>query len=109
MDVDKMLNIWDADEPYSKPAFLSTTGRVLLMMMVDSRITQIAMSILFKVSETAIEKSVANLVNADIVEIVKNGRKNEYSINWEVMSSHNDFQMMREIFSNDVQERLTDT
>ena len=78
-------------------------------MMVDPRITQIAMSILFNVSETAIEKAVANLVNAGIVEIVKNGRKNEYSIKWEVMSSHNDFQMMREIFSNDVQERFTNT
>jgi predicted transcriptional regulator len=109
MDVDKMLNIWDTDEPYSKPAFLSTTGRVLFMMMVDPKVTQIAMSILFDVSETAIEKAVANLVNAGIVEIVKNGRKNEYSIKWEVMSSHNDFQMMREIFSNDVQERFTNT
>jgi predicted transcriptional regulator len=109
VDIDKMLTIWDTDEPQSKPTLLSTTGRVLCMMMADPKVTQITMSILFNVSETAIEKAVANLVNAGIVESVKNGRKNEYSIKWEVLSSHNDFQMMREIFLNDVQERFTDT
>jgi predicted transcriptional regulator len=107
MDMDKMLSMWDTDEPQAKPALLSTTGRVLFMMMVNPKITQITMSILFNVSETAIEKAVANLINAGIVGSVKNGRKNEYSINWEVIELHNDFQMMKEIFHNDVQKRFT--
>jgi len=107
MDMDKMLSMWDTDEPQAKPALLSTTGRVFFMMMVNPKITQITMSILFNVSEAAIEKAVANLVNAGIVESVKNGRKNEYSINWEIIELHNDFKMMKEIFQNDVQKRFT--
>ena len=87
MDMDKMLSMWDTDEPQAKPALLSTTGRVFFMMMVNPKITQITMSILFNVSEAAIEKAVANLVNAGIVESVKNGRKNEYSIKREIAIS----------------------
>lgn len=97
MHVDNLLSLWSGDNQYtSKPSILSTNMKVLMLILLDPEMTQIAMSVTLGVSETAIEKAVANLQNHDIVSIQRSGRRNKYSVNLAALENHRDFIALRE-------------
>lgn len=109
MRVDNLLSLWsDNVNNNSKPNILTTNARVLIMIMADSSMTQIAMSITLGVSETAIDKAVANLKNAGIISVERVGRRNRYLINDEALLKNRDILAIKE-FIQHVQARVTNT
>ena len=97
MDSNKMLNLWGENSELLKSGgILSTNGRVLLAIIYAKEITQLAISIVLNLSESAIEKSVAFWVDSDILGVVKVGRRNAYSINWQKLKTHPDFVIIKE-------------
>jgi hypothetical protein len=96
MDSNKMLNLWGNNIKLLKGGgILSTNGRVLLAIIYANEITQVAIAVVLNLSNAAIEKSVGFWAKAGIIEIVKAGRKNVYSINWEILRDHPDFVIMK--------------
>lgn len=109
MQVNNLLSLWsDNVDNNTKPNILTTNARVLVMIMADSSMTQIAMSIALGVSETAIDKAVANLKNAGIISVERVGRRNHYSINDEALLKNRDILAIKE-FIQHVQARVTNT
>lgn len=109
MDIDKLLITWAGDNKYSTtPSILTTNAKVLCLIAVDPEITQIAMAVTLRVSETAIEKAVANLVNAGIVSVERVGRRNRYILDGERFANHGEIYALKEIID-DVQARLKDS
>lgn len=97
MHVDNLLSLWSGDNQYTiKPSILSTNMKVLMLVLLDPEMTQIAMSVTLGVSETAIEKAVANLQNHDIVTIRRSGRRNKYDVNLVALENHRDFIALKE-------------
>ena len=106
MHIDNLLSIWSGDNEYtSKPSILSTNMKVLMLLLLDSEMTQVAMSVTLGVSETAIEKAVANLKNHGIVTIRRFGRRNQYEVNLPALKNHRDFVALKE-FIDHVQKRF---
>jgi len=107
MDSNKMLNLWGSNiESLKSGGILSTNGRVLLAIIYDNRITQIAISVTLNLSESAIEKSVAFWKNAGIIEVRKIGRRNVYAINFDTLHTHPDFVIMKALIENENQIQL---
>ena len=96
MDSNKMLNLWgDNIDSLKSGGILSTNGRVLLAIIYANEITQVAISVVLNLSEAAIEKSVGFWTKSGILQTVKVGRKNVYSINWEALRAHPDFVVIK--------------
>jgi hypothetical protein len=107
MDSNKMLNLWgDNIETLKSGGILSTNGRVLLAIIYAPEITQLAISVVLNISESAIEKSVAFWSRAGIIEVVKVGRRNVYSIDWVKLKEHPDFIIMKEFIEDDSKIRF---
>lgn len=99
MNIDNLLRLWSGDNGYtSKPSILSTNMKVLMLIALDPGMTQVAMAVTLGVSETAIEKAVANLQNHDIVTVRKAGRRNQYDVNLPALHNHQDFIALKEFF-----------
>lgn len=107
MDSNKMLNLWgDNIESLKSGGILSTNGRVLLAIIYDNQITQIAISVTLNLSESAIEKSVAFWKNAGIIDVQKIGRRNAYVVNSEALHAHPDFVIMKAFVENENKVQL---
>jgi predicted transcriptional regulator len=107
MDSNEMLNLWGNNiESLKSGGILSTNGRVLLAIIYDNQITQIAISVTLNLSESAIEKSVAFWKNAGIIDARKIGRQNVYTINFEALHTHPDFAIMKALIENENQIQL---
>jgi len=74
--------------------------RVLMLIALDNEITQIAMSVILRVSETAIEKAVANLESDGIVIVERSGRRNRYVVDNNVLNSHREIIALKEFIEN---------
>ena len=107
MDSNKMLNLWgDNIESLKSGGILSTNGRVLLAIIYDNQITQIAISVTLNLSESAIEKSVAFWKNAGIIDVQKIGRRNAYVVNSEALHAHPDFVILKAFVENENKVQL---
>lgn len=107
MDSNKMLNLWgDNIESLKSGGILSTNGRVLLAIIYDNQITQIAISVTLNLSESAIEKSVAFWKNAGIIDVQKIGRRNAYVVSSEALHAHPDFVIMKAFVENENKVQL---
>lgn len=107
MDSNKMLNLWGNNiESLKSGGILSTNGRVLLAIIYDNQITQIAISVTLNLSESAIEKSVAFWKNTGIIDVQKIGRRNVYTINFDTLHAHPDFAIMKALIENENQIQL---
>lgn len=106
MQVNDLLILWSGENEYTtKPSILSTNMKVLMLVILDPDITQIAMSVTLGVSETAIEKAVANLSNHGIVAIERLGRRNRYTVNLQSLDTHRDIAALKG-FLEHVQKRV---
>lgn len=106
MHINNLLSLWSGDNEYAiKPSILSTNMKILMLILLDSEMTQVAMSVTLGVSETAIEKAVANLKNHGIVTIRRSGRRNQYDVNLSALENHRDFVALKE-FIDHVQKRF---
>lgn len=107
MDSNKMLNLWvENADSIKRGGILSTNGRVLLAIIYEREITQLAISLILGLSEAAIEKSVAFWLNAGIIEVNKVGRKNVYSTNWVKLREHPDYAVIKGFIEDDNQIQL---
>jgi DNA-binding transcriptional regulator LsrR (DeoR family) len=96
MNLYELLSTWsEAREITRRGGILSTNGRILVAIIVDPKITQIAISVMLGVSQAAIEKGVAFWEEAGIIEIHKQGRSNTYSVNWERLRDHPDYPTLK--------------
>lgn len=73
------------------PGLLSLSGRVLFCLIEDQDITRLALSLILGVSETAIDKSIANLQSENLLQVSRNGRKSRYVVNNENLAVHPDY------------------
>jgi len=84
-----------------KGGILSTNGRVLLTIIADPDITQVAVSVILGISPSAVEKAVAFWSDAGIVVAEKTGRNNKYSVNLEALHQHPDYKTLALLIKND--------
>ncbi len=97
MQINNLLTMWSDEAEFgTKPNMLTTNMKVLMLISLDSEITQVAMSVVLRVSETAIEKAVANLENDGIVTIERSGRRNRYIINGDSLANHREIVAIKE-------------
>lgn len=103
-----IFKVWvDGEDDSSKGSLLSTSGRVLIGLSEDPDVGHLALSLMLGVTETAIEKAVAKLINAGMIQMTKDGRRNKYTIVWDVVNRDKDFQIMKAFYDNQI--RLRDT
>jgi DNA-binding transcriptional regulator PaaX len=103
-----IFKIWvDSEEGVNSQSLLSTSGRVLIGLSENPAVGHLALSLMLGVTETAIEKAVAKLVKAGMLKVEKNGRRNKYTILWDVVYCDRDFKIMKEFYDN--QKRLSNT
>jgi DNA-binding transcriptional ArsR family regulator len=96
MNLYELLSAWgDSKEVLRRGGILSTNGRVLVAMIVDPSITQIAVAVLLGISQSAVEKAVSFWTEAGIVSVEKQGRSNVYSVHWNKLYEHPDFATLR--------------
>ena len=69
---------------------LNTNGRVLLAILEDPGITQRALSVYLRVSESNIQKSLRTLISDGIIQKERKGNRNTYRFNFEKGTSHPD-------------------
>jgi len=101
MQINDLLTMWSDDSKYTtKPNMLTTNMRVLMLITLDNEITQIAMSVILRVSETAIEKAVANLESDGIVIVERSGRRNRYVVDNNALNSHREIIALKEFIEN---------
>lgn len=86
-------------------SLLSTSGRVLMGLSEDPEIGHLALSLMLGITETAVEKAVAKLINAGMLQVEKSGRKNKYTIVWDAVFCDKDFRIMKEFYDNKIQFR----
>lgn len=79
-----------AYSPKDELALLSPTGRVLVAIMEDPSLTQRALSVYMGVTESSIQKSIKQLIDAKLLIKHKNNGRNVYSVNKEILSRHSD-------------------
>jgi hypothetical protein len=102
MNVYDLLTTWgESKDLLKKGGLLSVNGRVLVTLIVDPAITQVAVSVILGVSPSAVEKAVAFWSDAGIVVAEKNGRNNKYSVNLEALYEHPDYKMLALLMKND--------
>jgi DNA-binding transcriptional regulator PaaX len=101
-----IFKIWvDSEDDINSESLLSTSGRVLIGLSEDPQIGHLALSLMLGVTETAIEKAVAKLVKAGMLKSEKEGRRNKYTILWDVVYNDRDFKIMKEFYDNQAQLR----
>jgi DNA-binding transcriptional regulator PaaX len=101
-----IFKIWvDSENDINSESLLSTSGRVLIGLSEDPQIGHLALSLMLGVTETAIEKAVAKLVKAGMLKSEKEGRRNKYTILWDVVYNDRDFKIMKEFYDNQAQLR----
>ena len=101
-----IFKIWvDSEDDINSEYLLSTSGRVLIGLSEDPQIGHLALSLMLGVTETAIEKAVAKLVKAGMLKSEKEGRRNKYTILWDVVYNDRDFKIMKEFYDNQAQLR----
>lgn len=101
-----IFKIWvDSEDDINSESFLSTSGRVLIGLSEDPQIGHLALSLMLGVTETAIEKAVAKLIKAGMLKSEKEGRRNKYTILWDVVYNDRDFKIMKEFYDNQAQLR----
>lgn len=99
-----VFKIWvDNEDRGNSGSMLSTSGRVLIGLAEDPEIGHLALSLMLGVTETAIEKAVAKLIDAGILTMEKNGRRNRYTIMWDAVARDQDFQVIKEFCDNPTQ------
>lgn len=102
MNLYELLSTWDdSKETLRKGGILSTHGRVLVAVIVDPAITQIAVAVLLGLSQSAVEKAVSFWVEAGILSVEKQGRSNIYSVHWDALQRHPDFPTLKVFLKND--------
>lgn len=101
-----IFKVWvDGEDDSSKGSLLSTSGRVLIGLSEDPDVGHLALSLMLGVTETAIEKAVAKLINAGMIQMTKDGRRNKYTIVWDVVNRDKDFQIMKAFYDNQIRLR----
>lgn len=99
-----IFKIWvDGEEEAGPGSLLSTSGRVLFGLSEDPDVGHLALSLMLGITETAVEKAVAKLVNAGMLKVEKNGRRNKYTILWDVVCEDKDFKVMKAFYDNQIQ------
>lgn len=73
-------------------SLLSTAGRVLIALMEDQNMTVRAISVYLDLSETMIEKTVKQLINAGLITKTKVNRQNVYKYNEKSILEQRDIQ-----------------
>lgn len=73
-------------------SLLSTAGRVLVSLIEDPTMTIRAISVYLDLSETMIEKTVKQLINAGIITKTKVNRQNVYRYNKKAINEQPDIQ-----------------
>jgi hypothetical protein len=102
MNVYDLLTTWgESKDLLRKGGLLSVNGRVLVTLIADSTITQVAVSVILGISPSAVEKAVAFWLDAGIVVIEKNGRNNKYLVNLEALHQHPDYKTLALLIKND--------
>lgn len=96
MNLYELLSAWgDKRELLKRGGILSTNGRVLVAIIIDDTITQIAIAVLLGISQSAVEKAVSFWVDAGILTVEKRGRGNAYSVNWVKLKEHPDYPTLK--------------
>lgn len=93
----------DEENDAGNGSFLSTSGRVLICLSEDPEIGHLALSLMLGITETAIEKAVAKLINSGMLQMEKVGRKNKYTIVWDAVFQDKDFRIMKEFYDSKIQ------
>jgi DNA-binding transcriptional regulator GbsR (MarR family) len=88
LDSKKILRYHKEDEI----SLLSTAGRVLVALIEDPNMTVRAISVYLDLSETMIEKTVKQLINAGLITKTKVNRQNVYRCNDKSILSQRDIQ-----------------
>jgi predicted transcriptional regulator len=101
-----IFKVWvDGENEPNKGSLLSTSGRVLIGLSEDPDVGHLALSLMLGVTETAIEKAIAKLINAGMIQMTKDGRRNKYTIIWDVVNRDKDFQVMKGFYEDQIQFR----
>lgn len=96
MNLYELLSAWgDKRDLLKRGGILSTSGRVLVAIIIDETITQIAIAVLLGISQSAVEKAVSFWVDAGILTIEKKGRGNVYSVDWVKLQEHPDYPTLK--------------
>jgi hypothetical protein len=102
MNVYDLLTAWgDSKELLRKGGILSTQGRVLVMIMADPEVTQVAVSVVLGISPSAVEKAVLFWVETGILSSERNGRNNKYLVDFDTLRSHPDYKVLALLINND--------
>jgi hypothetical protein len=102
MNVYDLLTTWgESKDLLRKGGLLSVNGRVLVTLIADPEITQVAVSVILGISPSAVEKAVAFWSEAGIIVAEKNGRNNKYSVNLEALHQHPDYKTLALLITND--------
>lgn len=68
--------------------FLSNHGHVILVLGINPELTYREMAEQVGITERAVQKIIADLVSDGFVEIIKEGRRNRYTINMKKHLKH---------------------
>lgn len=102
MNVYDLLSAYGEDKDLlRKGGLLSTHGRVLVLLLADPTITQIAVSVILGVSPSAVEKSVAFWSDAGILKADKSGRNNVYTVDRKALDEHPDLKIVKLLLEHD--------
>lgn len=86
LDQQKMISYCSKDEL----SILSPAGRVLVSIMEDPAITQRALAVYLGVTESSIQKSIKQLIDAGLLLKNKINGRNQYAVNKEKVFPHAD-------------------
>lgn len=86
LDQQKMISYCSKDEL----SVLTPAGRVLVSIMEDQTMTQRALSVYLGVTESSVQKSIKQLVDAGLLIKKKTKGRNQYFVNKEVAFKHPD-------------------
>lgn len=75
-------------------SLLSTSGRILFTLILDSSMTQRAMAVYLGISETMVEKTIKILVDKGLVTKTKVNRKNVYKFDKDLLLKNADIQRL---------------
>lgn len=107
--VDLLLRTLDREKLlyYSDPGrlpILNNHGRVLVAILEDPGITQRALSVYLRVSESNVHNSLKQLLKDQIITKKKTGNRNSYSFNHESGFSHPDVRRILECLVSEYSE-----
>lgn len=99
--VDLLLQTLDREKLlyYADPGrlpLLSSHGRVLVAILEDPGITQRALSVYLRVSESNVQGSLKKLLKDGVISKQRSGNRNTYSFNYESGFSHPDIRRILE-------------